>query len=238
MTQPNRIVVVLTSLAGSLDDEAKALAADLGSTPYETRMKLAPGMPAIVLSTTDTDAANQLATKLRARKHRAIVVRAASVVAASAMVSMRQVQLDGNGLDSGVEQLPWDDLSAIVHARTPQQPDQHETVKERKFSLGRAAMSGGLVMTKTVKREVTTYGEAAEHVLYLFRASGETPWLMREHGTNYRGLGIALDPSSSRNFTLAIDQFRKRAPHAKFDDSLVRRSVPDVDLYAHLIAAA
>jgi len=238
VTQPHRIVVALTSLAGSLDAEAKALAADLGATPYETRMKLAPGVPAIVLSTTDADAATRLVGQLRARKHRAVAYRAADVVPAAKMVSMRTVQVDADGLDTGVEQLPWSDLSAIVHARTPQQPDQHDTVKERKFSIGRAAMSGGLVMTKAVKREVTTHGEAAEHVLYLFRASGDTPWLMREHGTNYRGLGFPLDPSSTRNFTAAIEHLRKHAPHAKFDDSLVRRPVPDVDLYAHLIAVA
>ena len=238
MTQPNRIVVALTSLATSIDVEAKALATDLGATPYETRMKLAPGLPAIVLSTTDPDAANRLATQLRARKHRASVCRVAAVVAAGAMVSMRNFQLDDDGLDTGVDQLPWSDLSAIVHARTPQQTDHHETVKEKKFDIGRAVLSGGLVMSKTVKREVTTHAEVSEHVLYLFRASGETPWLMREHGTNYSGLGTALDPTSLRNFTTAIAQFRKRAPNARFDDTLVRRSVPDVDLYAHLIATA
>jgi hypothetical protein len=238
VTQPNRIVVALTSLAGSIEAEAKALAADLGATPYETRMKLAPGLPAIVLSTTDPEAANRLAGQLRARKHRASVCRAADVVAASAMVSMRTFQLAGDGLDSGVEQLPWSEVSAIIHARTPQQTDHHETVKEKKFSVGRAVMSGGLVMSKTVTREVTTHGEASEHVLYLFRATGDTPWLMREHGTNYSGLGIALDPTSTRNFMQAIATFRKHAPNARFDDSLVRRSVPDVDLYAHLIATA
>ncbi|MEO6774055.1 MAG: hypothetical protein ABI467_13735 [Kofleriaceae bacterium] len=236
MTQPNRIVVALTSLATPIDVEAKALAADLGATPYETRMKLAPGLPAIVLSTTDPGAAERLATQLRARKHRAAVCRAAEVVAARAMVSMRTFQIDGDGLDTGMDQLPWTDVSAIIHARTQQQADHHETVKEKKFDLGRAVLSGGLVMSKTVKREVTSHGETSEHVLYLFRASGETPWLMREHGTNYSGLGTALDPTSLRNFTTAIAQFRARAPHARFDDSLVRRSVPEVDLYAHLIA--
>ncbi|MEP6862365.1 MAG: hypothetical protein ABJE66_17200 [Deltaproteobacteria bacterium] len=238
MTQPNRIVVALTSLAGSVDVEAKALATDLGATPYETRMKLAAGLPAIVLSTTDAEAANRLAGQLRARKHRASVCRAGEVVAASAMVSMRTFHMDGEGLDTGVEQVRWSDLSAIVHARTPQQTEHHETVKEKKFSLGRAVMSGGLVLSKTVKREVTTHGESSEHVLYLFRASGDIPWLMREHGTNYSGLGTALDPTSTRNFMQAIELFRRRAPHARFDDSLVRRSVPDIDLYAHLIATA
>jgi hypothetical protein len=238
VTQPNRIVVALTSLAGSIDAEAKALATDLGATPYETRMKLAAGLPAIVLSTTDAEAANRLAGQLRARKHRASVCRVAEVIAASAMVSMRTFHMDGDGLDTGVEQLAWSDLSAIIHARTPQQTEHHETVTEKKFSVGRAVLSGGLVMSKTVKREVTTHGESSEHVLFLFRASGDTPWRMREHGTNYSGLGTALDPTSTRNFMQAIELFRKRAPHARFDDSLVRRSVPDLDLYAHLIATA
>ena len=42
-------VVAITQLALSIEDESKALAADLGNTAYETRLILNGGLPAIVL---------------------------------------------------------------------------------------------------------------------------------------------------------------------------------------------
>ena len=231
-------MVAITTLATTIDVEARALAADLGTIAYEERLKLTAGVPAVVLATTDGAAAQSLAGKLRARNHRALVCRTADVVRASAMVSLRRFQMDAGALDAGGERLPWADISALIHARHHTQTATTEVVKENKFNLGRAVMTGGLVMRKTEKREVVTVTADTEHVLYLFRASGGTPWLLREQSTHYGALGAALAPTAMRNFAIAIEQFRTRAPHARFDESLARRPVSDVDLFAHLIATA
>jgi hypothetical protein len=228
-------------LGAPLDVEAKALATDLGSTPYETKMKLSAGVPAIVLSTTDHDAAQELAQKLRARGTRAIVVRSSAVVPIGKMVRVRNFQLDGDGLsiNGGEDQLPWDDLSALVRARSRTQHDSTEIVKEKKFDLGRAIASGGLVMRSVQKRQVVTHHETSEQVLYMFRASGDTPWVMREQGTNFSGLGSLAQPTSNLNIGIACDQIRARASGARYDDSLMRRTaITDVDLYAYLISVA
>jgi hypothetical protein len=234
-----RTIVAVTALATPVEAEAKALAADLGTIAYEERLKLTAGLPAIVLATTDAAAAQALLAKLRARGHRALLCRASDVVPASAMVSLRRFALDDEGLASGDAHLPWDDISALVRARHLRSTTTTETVKEKKFDLGRAVMTGGLVMRKAQSREVVTRTEDTEQVLYLFRTSGETPWLLREHETHYGALGAALAPTATRNFTIAVDTFRARAPQARFDDGLVRRpTLSDVDLYAHLVATA
>lgn len=237
MSNVERYHVVIASLATPLDAEAKALAADLASTPYETRMKLAAGLPAIVLTTTDRAAAQSLLGKLRARGHRAVACAASSVVPAAKMTMLRRFTLDGDGIDNGEAQLPWSEISVLVQARHRKVSETVETVKEKKVDIGRAIATGGLIMRKTEKREVVTRTEDSEQVLYLFRADGETPWLLREHSTNYAGLGSVLEPTASRNFAIAVQTFRGRAPQARFDDSLLRRpAVSDVDLYAHLLA--
>src|SRR5207237_1120371 len=126
-----------------------------------------------------------------------------------------------------------------VRARHQGATEAIEVVREKKFDLGRAILTGGLIMRKTEKREVTSRTEASEQVLYLFRSSRGVPWLLREHDAHYDALGAAVAPTTSRNFATAVEQFRARAPHARFDDSLLRRpKVADVDLYAHLIATA
>lgn len=239
MRDVERYIVAIAELATSLEAEAKVLAADLGTIAYEERLKLTAGLPAIALATTDGAAAQTLLAKLRARGHRAHLCRASDVVPASAMVSLRNFQLDGDGLDSGDIQLPWHDVSALVRARHHHVSQTSEIVKKKKFDVGRAIATGGLMMRKTEKREVVTREERSEQVLYVFRASGATPWLLREHGTHYGGLGTALAPTANRNFLIAVEQFRARAADARFDDSLLKRpSIDDVDLYAHLVAIA
>lgn len=231
-----RYMVAITTLATALEVEAKALAADLGTIPYEERLKLTAGLPAIVLATTDGNAAQSLVTKVRTRKHRALLCRASTVVPAAAMVSLRRFEIDAEGLVAADDHLPWTGISALIHARHHRTTDTTETVTEKKFNLGRAVMTGGLIMRKAESREVKTRTAETEHVLYLFRADGGTPWLLRELGTHYGALGAALEPTATRNFAIAIEQFRAHAPQAHFDASLVHRPITDVDLYAHLIA--
>lgn len=236
MPPDERYVVAIAKLETTIEAEAKALAADLGTTAYEERLKLAAGMPAIVLSTTDGASANALAGKLRARGHRAQLCRGSDVVEASAMIQLRRFEISGDALVSGEARLQLADIAALVRARHRHHTATTATVKEKKFNATRALLTGGLVTRKTEKREVTTRTEDTEQVLYMYRASGDTPWLLREHATNYAGLGPALAATAAQNFTTAVEQLRARAPHAAFDDRLVRRpTIDDVDLYAHLV---
>jgi hypothetical protein len=232
-----RYVVAIVALATTVEAEAKALAADLGTTAYEERLKLVAGFPAIVLATVDVDAARTLVGKLQTRKHRALLCRVSDVVRASKMVQMQNFQFDDEGLESGRERMPWADLSTLVRARHQRQVGTTKVVKQKKFDATRAVLTGGLVTHKTQKREVSSTTEDVEQVLYLFRASGNTPWILREHATNYSALGAVLTPTATRNFAIVVELLRKRAPHAVFDDSLIRRpTIEDVDLYAHVVA--
>ncbi len=237
MKDVERYFVAISALTTPVEAEAKALAADLGSLAYEERLKLSAGLPAIVLTTVDGEAAKELYFKIKARGHRVQLCGSSDVVPASDMISLKHFQLGADGIESGGEQLPWSDISAFVRARHQESKVSSATVKEKKFNLGRAVLTGGLVMRKTEKREVVTREDSTEHVLYIFRSSDATPWLLRELSTNYGGLGAAIVASSIQNFATAIAQFRARAPHARYDDSLVRRpTITDVDLYAHLVA--
>ena len=238
MVTPERYHVAILAIATSVEQEAAALAADLGTIAYEERVKLAAGVPAIVLSTPELGRAEALAGTLRARRHAVHVCRASDVVASSAMTSMRRFGFDAEAIVAGDARLPWHDVSVLVRATQRRLVETTETVKEKKLSLGRALVTGGLVMRKSTERAVVTRSEDFEPVLYLFRHGG-APWLLREHGTHYGALGAMLAPVSSRNFAIAVEQIRARAPHARFDDRLLaRKSATDIDLLAHLIAIA
>lgn len=253
-------VVAVLEVRGRIEDEAAALAADLAITAYDARLLLAAGTPAVVRTTEDKAQALDLLARLRARGHGAVACDSAAVVASGAMVAMRRFRLGAAAMtldDRPGEQLPYDDVLALVAAvhRTRAHTETH--VSEKKLSIARAVITSGLSMTKTVKKESHAAVEERENVLYLFRRSGAPPWLLREGGVgDWSGHGQPLAASRLENFRLTVGALRARATGATFDDRLVTRKVQEraslavgagtksvttssdatVDLLAHLLA--
>jgi hypothetical protein len=257
-------VVALAELCTSLEAEAAALAADLGTTAYEERLKLAAGFPAIVLTAAEAAPARALYAKVRARGHRAVCCDAAAVVSSAAMVPLRRFTFEPDALVSpevpgvpGGERLPYADILGIFRASHQTRTESRTETKSKQFSAGRALLSGGLMVTKTVTKEERHVSQEREQICYLFRTDGDTPWLLRERGTNYGGLGAEVGPSSAQNFITTMTRLRKLAPEAVYDERLMTpRNAPNrlirtgsgssesvgvssasgVDLVAHLMA--
>jgi hypothetical protein len=254
-------VVALTELRGTLDDEAPALARDLGCTAYDARLLLAPGMPTVLRRTPDREPALELLSRVRARGHGAVACDLSAVASSDAMTSMRRFrlgQLEVTLDDVADARLPYDDVVALVPAVHRSRTDTATVSRETKLSIGRAVMTSGLSMTRTVKKEAHNSTEERESVLYVFRRSGAAPWILREHGTQWAGHGQPLAHSEAENFRIAVAALRARAPAAAFDDRLVTRRAPEraalsggqnttsvrtssesgTDLLAHLLALA
>jgi hypothetical protein len=175
-------------------------------------------------------AALELLGRLRARGHGAIAFDAAAVVASASMVSMRHFRLDARGLtldDQPALALPFDDVAALVLASHRTRSEVSTVTRENRLSMGRALLTSGLSVTKSVEKEVRSVTDEREHVLYVFRRSGQTPWLLREHGTVWSGHGRPLAPSEGENFRLAVASLREHAPGAAYDDRLVSRRAPE-----------
>jgi hypothetical protein len=251
-------VVAIAELHATIEAEATALAMDLGVTSYETRLALSSGMPAIVRTTADKGQALDLLARLRARGHGAVAFDASAVVASSAMTSMRRFHLGPSSivLDDGRGELSYDSVSTLIAALHRQHTASETEVPDRKISLTRAFMSGGLVMTKTVKRETRTETTEREPVLYVFHRGAGPPWLLRERGTRWAGHGRTISALASENFRTTVSVLRERVSHAVYDDRLLaKRSAPErlivsgsatttttsssetgMDLFAHLLA--
>ena len=254
-------VVAITELAGGIEAEAPLLAADIGASAYDARLLLAPGAPVVVRTTADRAAALYLLAKLRARGLAAVACDAAAVVASADMVAMRRPRLAETVLtleDRPGEALPYDDILVMIPAVHRGRAETTTQTREKKLSVSRALVTGGVSLTKTVKTDTHAATEARESVLYVFRRSGATPWILREQGTNWSAAGIPLAPSASENFRLAVARLRSLAQGAAFDERLATRKAAErmamsgntasttvrssseagVDLLAHLLALA
>jgi hypothetical protein len=232
-------IVAITGLTTAPDAAAAALARALGTLPYDERRKLAGGLPAVVLTSADAARAEALAATLRGLGHQVIACASEAVVPASEMVSLKRFALEPDALVAGDARLPWSDVAALVRAVERRRVETTTTVKEKKTDLVRAVVTGGLVRSKTTTREQTARNDESEPVLYLFRKSGATPWILREQGTHYEALGARLAPTAAPNFVTTVAELRARAPRACYDERLVARRVAspaELELLAHLVA--
>jgi hypothetical protein len=225
------LVVAIVVLAGSVDAEAPRLATELGMTEYETKLALRSGPPAVVLRTPDRQRALDLLSRLRARGHEAVACDQAAIFPSSAMISMRRFALEPDAVvatDVPGSRLPFDDILALLRATHRLRVESHAETVERKFRPAAAIVTGGVVLTKTVTRDVVSTTDERIPVVYLFRRSNERPWLLQATGTHYTTLGSLLRPTQMDNFLTTVRLLRERATSAAFDERLLAvRSLPE-----------
>jgi hypothetical protein len=253
-------IVALIALGTPVEVEAPLLAADLGATAYETALLLRAPSPVPLLRTDDRARALELLAKLRSRGHQVVACDASAVVSSAAMTHVRSFVLEAEALavksaNGQEDRVEWSDAVAFVRAVHRTRSESLEKNTSQKFDLGRAALSGGIMVTKKITTTTKHASEEREPVLYVFRQSG-VPLLLQQSRTRYEGLGAVLRPSQIENFATLVRVLRERAPRAAYDERLlaprpgndriragangaVTSSTSDgIDLLAHLVAMA
>lgn len=253
-------IVALIALGTPVETEAPLLAADLGLTAYEAALLLRAPSPVPLLRTDDRDRARSLLAALRGRGHDAVACDAAAVVASDAMIHVRSFVATPDTLavvdaSGQADRLEWASVIAFVRAVHRTRSESVDKVTAQKFDLGRAAMSGGIMVTRKVTTTTKHASEEREPVLYVFRRGG-LPLLFAQSRLRYDGLGASLRPSQLENFITLVRELRDHAPFAAHDERLlaprpgegrvragangaVHASSSDgVDVLAHLVAMA
>jgi hypothetical protein len=242
-------LVALAELVGDPEAEAEALAGELGSTVYETRMLLAGGLPAVLVRTADKAAAQAQLARLRGRGHGAVACDAGAVSSQERMVPFGHFRLDPDALrtdtPTGTVELPYDDVLALLRASHRIEQQSEREISTTRFDMRRAVMTGGLVPVKQNVEKTTVVREDREQLLYVFRRSGAMPWMLREGGAKYQGLGADMGASRLENFLRVVQRLRERCGAAAYDERLLRfhprgaqshAGSRELDERAHLLA--
>jgi hypothetical protein len=240
-------LVAIVRLADNPDALDATLAAELAVTLYELRLTLAAGLPAVVLLSADEVSATRASAALEKRGHHPVVCCRRDVVMSAQMVALRDFQLGPDALAAAAdakETLPYQSILALLRATHRTAKTSTTQVKERKFRPAMAIATGGLIMSKTTKREVISQSIHHEQVLYIYPRDGTRPWILRERSARYAGLGAQLGPVSAENFAMTTQRLRMLAPQAMYDERLLHsrpiRGLADgieaTDIFAHLLA--
>jgi len=97
-----------------------------------------------------------------------------------------------------------------------------EKTTQRKLSLGRALVTGGLAVTRKVETTSERTTAEKEAFLLLQRRDGLPEIMLYERQLDYQCLGAGLQPSTFGNLTALLARLRALAPQAVLDDRITR----------------
>jgi hypothetical protein len=125
--------------------------------------------------------------------------------------------------------------------------EQKVTTTERKLSLGKAVLTGGMMLTKKVEKTGHSTVESAEPFLLLGRGDGEPDVILYERRIDYRQMGAEMQPSSRANLERLWTWLGRLAPPGTVDDRVSRpgfvtglpvTAADPIDLAVYLVALA
>ena len=226
-------LIALVRPAASVEVAAPLVARAMGLVPAEARMRMRPEPPALLGVLPDGDA-DRLCEELR-RAGLAALALPAAVPGDEARVVARRFVLGDDALEVSLRRgdgvsLAYGELALLLRGVRGQRRDETSTEKHRTASVGAAALTGGLVLTRTETRTSHSSREAMEHFVLAYDRAGTCVALYGGE-VLFEGLGPRLEPSKAANIGAIAAILRERAPSATYDDRLLRlgrRSLPFV----------
>ncbi|WP_242332946.1 MULTISPECIES: hypothetical protein [Anaeromyxobacter] len=217
-------LVALVRPAMRPDEAAHAVADAAGLTLAEARMRLAPEPPAL-LARLAPDEADRLVLALREAGLAAVAVEARCPSDRERIVA-HSFALDDLGLTltprfGEPTTFAWADVTALFRGLRASRSEVERLEKSKRFSVGRAVLTGGLGMTRTSTQAVRSSKEELEQVILVYARSGRAATLS-ETQLDFSCLGAGMQPSSTGNMLELSRRLREKARSAFYDERLMR----------------
>ena len=221
-------VVVIKTWKEVTDNLVQSIAAVLGNTAYEVRQRLIGNGPAIMASYADPRKAVEMAEALSGQSISTLVLDADDGRSNAGHIFVRRFELTDKALrieipDGRRAQIPWETIDLLLPCSGTIVSSEKKTVTERKFSTGKAIVTGGLLMSKKVTRQDETIAVTSKKVLYLYVNGRKQPAVFIHDQIEYDGLGLLMQLSREINFARLSEELRKLSTRAVCDDRLLQR---------------
>ncbi len=208
---------------------AKTIAETMGTVVFEARQKISGGGPAVLASFADQQRAETLATQLSQAEVPALVIDTVAVRSRSQQLHVGHFVLGPQALqiklfDGELCAIDYSTIDLMLVAVCSAGQKQTVTTEtERKFSLGKTLLAGGVPMTKKVQSEKIVTVEERDEMLWLYVRGGATV-VFNRGAMSYEGLGDAMQFTRDLNFNHLKNELRRLAPQASYDDRLLKRA--------------
>jgi hypothetical protein len=221
-------LVVAHSWLQAEEEIARTIADTMDLLTLEARQKIVMGGPVVLTSFADLTQANHLAQRLSQCEIPTLVIDP-KVARSEKLHQVDRFSIGENSLqfetvsgESG--EIDYTTIELLLVATCAAgQTQTTKIVTERKFSLGKTILAGGVPMTKRVKHEKTVNNTERDKTLWLF-AKDQTPIIFNQHRLNFEGLAEARKITRNLNFQFLKGELRRLAPQAIYDLRLLSRS--------------
>ncbi len=224
-------IVAIHKIPDNKDGAAAILSEITGTTRYEagSRLSVAGRFPVVVAAYSEFPPAEETAAKLRSGGFGAIVLKQDEIKSEKEHFIVRKFFLDDRELrvESRQEKslvVDYCSIDLILRGTCIQQTTKTVTEKGKKFSISRAVISGGLIMTKSTEKSHVNISENREMFLHLYTGSGYII-VFRENSLVYLSLGSMLKPARSANFAFINAELKRRCSASNYNESLLNRAV-------------
>jgi hypothetical protein len=230
----------------------KHAADELGMVWADLSRRLAGVMPRVLLPAAPADTVDAMVAALEALGFVAFACDPACAPTDDERLLVRGLEMQGGTLafldgQGQRHRCPGPAIQLIQRgARTLVSREKVET-SERRLDMGKALLTGGLLLTSKVKKETVRSAETREAFLVVARADGEPDAVIYERRIDYRFLGADMQPSSYANLERTLARLQAAAPGVSVDDRVAQPgfvaglplvSVDAVDLALYLVALA
>ena len=222
-------IVVIHGWQKNGAEVAATIADAMGTLVFEAQQKITGGGPTVLASFAEQPLAEALAGRLTKAGVPALVIDPSGSSTSNQPFRVRRFVLGSHSLQleafSGEPlSIDYGSIELLLSATCSSgQMQTTSTVQERKFSLGKTMLAGGVPMTKKVTREETVTAEQRDETLWLYHRDGATVIFDRAH-LNFDGLGAAMQMSRNLNFVHLKNEVRRLAPQAHYDDRLLNKA--------------
>jgi len=221
--------VAIRRFEGEAEERAARLAAATGLTMLEARQRTRGPGPRVVSTYGDPSEAALAEAALEVAGFAPLLIRDADLEKDAARVVARSVRLDATRLevrtrDGRVAEAPLAAITLLLRGTAFSSGTETKVTKEKKLSVGKAMLTGGLLFTKTVEKKTTREVHEREAFLHVYTA-GQAPIALRESALQHEAGGARpLEPSRAANFARLAAELRAAAPAAPWDERLLTRA--------------
>jgi hypothetical protein len=220
-------IVVIHRWKEETAELVQALAVAVGKTAYEMRQRMIGGGPAVIASFADPQQAGTLAMKLNRSGVMTLIIDSDALRSKGGRFFVCRFELKDRSLhiessDGQSAEIAYGDIDLLLSGTRILGQTETITVTERKFSLGKTILSGGIPLSKKVEHQEEVNTEERENILCVY-AGERPPIVLSQSGLSYDGLGAAMKLSRMLNFAFLKSELLRLCPAAGYDDRLLTR---------------
>jgi len=231
MEKSGILYLALVPLVAPETSVISEVATIIGKDPYGTRLLLAGKIPKIVAHYDGKQTAEPVAQRLKDLGLVPLLCTESELCRSSEGFIAHTLEL-GQGYvlfyDRGGQkrEMKSRDIFLIIKGRKETYVPKERTETTRKFSLARTALTGGIPMWRTEKKQVKESAPVTECFARLYtRESAEPAVGIIHNQADYSFLKGEMASSSLANFNMVVTKLQQQFPKAIFDDNLMRASV-------------